>query len=256
MKTLHLICNAHLDPMWLWELQEGAAEAISTFRVAAEFCERFGGFVFNHNEALLYRWIEEYEPNLFARIRELVKNGSWHIMGGWFLQPDCNMPAGESLARQIIEGRRYFQEKFGVSPTVAVNVDSFGHTRGLVQILKKSGFDAYLFCRPKQEDCPLPSDDFIWLGYDGSKVLAHRASDHYRSEYGGADEKIEDWIRLHPNKSEGLVLWGVGNHGGGPSRIDLQKIQALMEQNTGFELLHSTPEAYFENLQAGISGRS
>lgn len=250
MKKLHLLCNAHLDPMWQWEWPEGAAEAVSTFRVAADFCEEFEGFVFNHNEALLYMWIEEYEPELFARIQKLVREGKWHIMGGWFVQPDCNMPSGESFIRQILYGRSYFREKFAVEPNVAINLDPFGHTRGLVQILKKSGYDAYLFCRPGQNDCPLPADDFTWVGYDGSTVLGHRVFGHYNAPLGKAAEKIKSWLQANSHRTEGLVLWGVGNHGGGPSRIDLERIQALRLEDQLFEMVHSTPEAYFEELRA------
>ena len=141
MKKLHLVSNAHLDPAWLWRWNEGLAEAISTFRVAADFCEEYDGYIFNHNEALLYEWVEEHEPALFARIQKLVKEGKWNIIGGWYLQPDCVMTSGESLLSQISLGRKYFKEKFGVEPKIAVNVDSFGHTRGLVQILNKCGFE-------------------------------------------------------------------------------------------------------------------
>ena len=147
MKTVHLICNAHLDPVWLWEWEEGTAEAISTFRTAADFCEKFDGFIFNHNEVILYRWVEEYDPPLFRRIKKLVKEKKWHIMGGWFLQPDCNMPSGESFVRQILAGRRYFGEKFGVTPTTAINFDPFGHTRGLVQVLGHAGVDVPVVVR-------------------------------------------------------------------------------------------------------------
>ena len=109
-KDLHLICNAHLDPVWQWEWEEGAAETLSTFRVAAKFCREFDGFIFCHNEAILYQWVEEYEPALFEEIRTLVKLGKWHIMGGWHLQPDCNMPSGEGFVRNILSGRKYFWE--------------------------------------------------------------------------------------------------------------------------------------------------
>ena len=155
-KHTFLICNAHLDPVWLWEWEEGAAAAISTFRTAADLCEQFGAFVFNHNEAILYRWVEELDPGLFARIQRLVKEGRWHIMGGWYLQPDCNMPSGESFVRQILLGRRYFAEKFAARPTTAINFDPFGHTRGLVQIMARSGFDSYIFCRPRAERLSAP----------------------------------------------------------------------------------------------------
>ena len=156
---VHLICNAHLDPVWQWEWEEGVSEAISTFRTAADLCEEFGGFIFNHNEVVLYNWIEQYEPALFKRIQKLVKAGKWHIMGGWYLQPDCNMPSGEGLVRQILVGRAYFQEKFGIRPTTAMNFDPFGHPRSLVQILVKSGFDSYIHCRPSRQEGGQKVDD-------------------------------------------------------------------------------------------------
>jgi alpha-mannosidase len=254
MKKLHLICNAHIDPVWLWEWPEGAAEAISTFRVAAELCEQFDAFVFNHNEALLYQWVEEYEPALFKQIQQLVQQGKWHIMGGWYLQPDCNMPSGESFVRQILLGRRYFEQKFGVRPTTAINFDPFGHSRGLVQILAKSGYDSYLFCRPNQEDCPLPAEDFSWVGFDGSSVTAHRSLEFYNSPLGKAAQKVTGWLqKLEGSEQQvGLLLWGVGNHGGGPSRLDLEQLQALIEKTDKEGLLqirHSTPEAYFQDLR-------
>jgi alpha-mannosidase len=251
MRKLHLICNAHLDPAWLWEIEEGAGEALSTFRIAADFCEEFDGFVFNHNEVILYKWIEEYDPALFRRIQDLVRRGKWHIMGGWYLQPDCNMPSGESFVRQILIGRRYFKEKFGVEPRTAINFDPFGHTRGLVQIMKKSGFDSYIFCRPAENDCPLPDEEFIWVGYDGSEVVGHRAFKAYLSGHGKAHLKVESWMEANKDKAEGLVLWGIGNHGGGPSRIDLNNLKALAEQTTDFEIIHSVPEDYFIELMAG-----
>jgi alpha-mannosidase len=214
MNRLHLICNAHLDPVWLWEWEEGAAEANSTFRVAADLCEEFSGFVFNHNEVTLYRWVEEYEPALFARIQRLVAEGKWHIMGGWYLQPDCNMPSGESFVRQILVGKGYFKDKFGVEPTTAINFDPFGHNRGLVQILRKAGYDSYLFCRPGQDDCALPSDDFTWVGFDGSEIMGHRSSSFYNQPLGKAHEKVENWIQANPDKPVGLVYIGVSHQPG------------------------------------------
>ena len=250
---LHLICNAHLDPVWLWEWEEGAAETLSTFRCAADFCDEFGGFVFNHNEAVLYRWVQEYEPTLFARIAKLVKAGKWHVMGGWWLQPDCNLPAGESLVRQILIGKAWFKKHLGVEPRTAMNVDPFGHSRGLVQILAKSGHDSYLFCRPLTSDQVLPGQDFRWVGYDGSEVLGHRVLEWYNSGLGVASEKVDRWLtdrREHKEKEQtrGMLLWGVGNHGGGPSRKDLRDLAALRAKTKDWDVIHSTPEAYFEEV--------
>lgn len=241
MKTLHLICNAHLDPEWLWDWEEGAAAAISTFRSAADLAKEFD-YVFCHNEAILYQWIEEYDPALFTEIQALAKEGKWKVMGGWYLQPDCCMPTGESLVRQAMEGRRYFAEKLGQKPTTAVNVDPFGHSLGMPQILRGCGYDSYLICRPNAAESGLP-DDFLWEGMDGSVVRVCRAGDHYNSPMGGAADKIRQAMERQKDKDYGILLWGVGNHGGGPSRKDLRDIAKLMAESET-TIIHSTPEAY------------
>ncbi|EDM26927.1 putative alpha-mannosidase [Lentisphaera araneosa HTCC2155] len=250
-KRIHLVCNAHLDPEWLWEWEEGAAAMLGTFRQAAEFCDEYEGeaFIFNHNEVILYRWVEEYEPELFVKIQRLVKEGKWHIMGGWYLQPDCNMTSGESFVRQIMLGRQYFKNKFGKVPTTAINFDPFGHTRGLVQILAKSGYDSYIFCRPEEREMKLEAMDFIWEGYDGSQVMAHRSHDLYLSFLGKASKKVEEVKELCADQDDMMVLWGVGNHGGGASRKDLAMLKDLKEKlSATHEVVHSTPENYFEQL--------
>ncbi|HIQ94999.1 MAG TPA: alpha-mannosidase [Candidatus Limivivens merdigallinarum] len=252
MKRLHLICNAHLDPVWMWEKDEGVAEVLSTYRTAADFCEDYPDFIFNHNESVLYQWVEEYDPELFARIQKLVRIGRWKIIGGFYLQPDCNMPFGEAMVRQALTGRQYFKEKFDAMPKTAINFDSFGHSRGLVQIFSKTGFESYIVCRPVQDHCPLPAEDFIWEGYDGSKILCHRGYNSYESHRGEADQKIEGYMTTYPDKEIGLVLWGIGDHGGGPSRIDYEKIEKLRQKTAGeCELYHSYPERYFEELTEG-----
>ncbi len=247
-RKIHLICNAHLDPVWLWEWEEGAAEVMSTFRTAAELCEKNDHFIFNHNEVILYKWVQEYEPELFQRIQKLVKNGRWHIMGGWYLQPDCNMPCGDSFVRQILIGKNYFKKHFGVEITTAINFDPFGHTRGLAQILAKSGYDSYLFGRPDRSSLALIADEFIWVGYDGSEVMATRFDDWYNSRLGQAQQKIKRWIKDHPDKDLSIILWGVGNHGGGPSRKDVNDVNDFISQAADYNISHSTPENYFKDL--------
>lgn len=247
-KRIHLICNAHLDPVWQWEWEEGAAEALSTFKIAVKFCEEYDSFVFCHNEALLYKWIEEYDMPLFKKIQELVKKGKWHIMGGWYLQPDCNMPCGEALIRQISEGRKYFKEKFGVTPTVAMNVDSFGHSRGLVQIMNKFGYKGYMIVRPQSNLLELPANEFRWVGYDGSEITTVRTEEGYNSPKGRAAEKIQRYINNCPDGDSCICMWGIGNHGGGPSKEDLDKIDELTDKcaEENIDIIQSTPERYFE----------
>lgn len=248
-KSIHLICNAHLDPVWLWQSEEGVAEALSTFRIAASFCEEYDEFVFCHNEAILYEWVEQYEPELFKRIQGLVKAGRWHITGGWYLQPDCNMISGESLIRQITLGKEYFQEKFGVYPKTAINFDPFGHSRGLVQVLKKAGFESYLFMRPSAERCKLPADIFRWQGYDGSEIIGHRLFGCYMTLRGTACAKLQDFINSKQEHDVGAVTWGIGNHGGGPSRADLEELNEYIRKHPELDIKHSTPNDFFAELK-------
>ena len=245
MKEIHLICNAHIDPIWQWDWQEGVSATLSTFQSAINLAKDFD-YVFCHNEVTVYKYVEEYAPEMFEQIKRLVKEGKWHIMGGWYLQPDCNMPAGESIVRQIREGQRYFKEKFGVTPTTAINFDPFGHSVGLVQIIKKCGQNGYLFMRPYPSELTLPHEVFIWRGLDGSEIKAARTGP-YNTPLGESRSAI---VSRAQEKSDDvcLVLWGVGNHGGGPSRRDLQDISELMESSTD-KYLHSTPEAFFEKYE-------
>jgi alpha-mannosidase len=255
MKELHLICNAHLDPVWQWDWNEGATAALATFYSACELADEYD-YIFCHNEALLYEYIEEYDPKLFKRIQELVKAGKWHIMGGWYVQPDCNIPSGEGFVRQIESGLTYFKEKFGVRPTVAVNFDSFGHTQGLVQILNKCGYEGYIFCRPMDWIFDLPKMVFDWVGFDGSKVKAARFQDLtiYCSELGNAVNAIKRKMQPWEQEEIAFALWGVGNHGGGASRKDLSEIKDFAEEQkrNGVSVFHSTPEAFFRKVTPNV----
>lgn len=250
MKQLHLICNAHLDPVWQWDWNEGATAALATFYAACEIAEEYD-YIFCHNEALLYEFVETYDPALFERIKGLVKAGKWHIMGGWYVQPDCNIPSGEGFVRQIESGLTYFKEKFGIIPTAAVNFDSFGHTQGLVQILSKCGYSGYVCCRPMPAFMELPANYVDWKGFDGSSVKTARFDDLtiYTNGLGDAVNAVKRKMKPWDDQGEEIAfaLWGVGNHGGGASRKDLAELAVFMdEQKTeGIEVFHSTPEAFF-----------
>jgi alpha-mannosidase len=250
MKNIHLIANAHLDPVWLWRWQEGCSEALSTFKTAEEMTEDFEGFVFNHNEALLYEWVKDNSPELFKKLQKAVEEGRWSIMGGWYLQPDCNMPSGESIVRNIEKGRRFFGEYFKILPSTAVNFDSFGHSRGLVQILKKAGYDSYIVCRPGKNGFHFIEQDFEWVGLDGSAILVHRSDENYNSVWGEALKELKKFLPDKENEKVTLFLWGVGDHGGGPSRKDLKDLKKFAENSKEYTLIHSTPEAYFKELLA------
>jgi len=249
--VVHLVCNAHIDPIWMWQWEEGAREAISTFRTAADFLDEYPEFIFNHNESVLYEWVERHDPALFARIQTLVKQGRWHISGGWYLQPDCNMPGGETLVRLIAAGRRYFASRFGVRPQVAYNFDSFGHNGSLPQLLRQAGYRLYVHCRPGANLLRLPAAQYRWRGLDGSQVLALRPpAGWYGTFEGTAIESARRGVALaRETGAEVLVLWGLGDHGGGPTRRDLDLLRSLFAETEDVEVRHSTPEAYLATLK-------
>ncbi|NDJ86647.1 MAG: alpha-mannosidase [Chloroflexi bacterium] len=252
---VHLVCTAHLDPVWMWGWEEGAREAISTFRTAADLLDAFPEFVFNHNESLLYAWVEEYDPFLFARIQRLVEDGRWNITGGWYLQPDLNLPGGESLVRVILLGRQYFAEKFGLKPPVAYNFDSFGHPGSLPQLLRQSGFDYYIHCRPIDTQMDLPAPLYRWRGIDGTEIITLRpnAGWYGTPRPGQAQEQAHNGIRLaRETGRDVLVTWGLGDHGGGATRQDLAAFRAILDEFRDSDVIvqHSTPEAYFQRVAA------
>ncbi|MCK6622569.1 MAG: alpha-mannosidase [Calditrichaceae bacterium] len=249
---LHLICNAHLDPVWQWRWEEGCAEALSTFRTAAQILREHDQLIFNHNEAILYRWVQKYDPALFREIQKLVDEGRWFISGGWHLQPDLNLPGAESLIRHILEGRTFFKEFFGAEPKVAYNFDSFGHSGGLPQILNLTGYKMYAHLRPQHPDLILPADLYRWRGVDGSEVLGYRiAVGLYHTERDNIELRLREGTELALKLNRDVpVFWGLGNHGGGATREDLAKIDDFVRRETRVEIVHSTPERFYEAVKA------
>lgn len=244
MRKTHLACNAHLDPVWMWQRAEGMAEALSTFRIAADFCEKNDGFVFNHNESVLYEWVSENDPELFARIQKLVKQGKWRIMSGWYLQPDVVMSSGESVIRQIKVGHDFFKKYFGGMAKTAIGFDAFGHSRGLVQILKKCGYDNYAYLRPRESE----PGAFLWKGFDGSEINTLKLYEWYNTPKGEAIERIKNYDEEYPQRQLNCLTWGIGNHGGGPSVKDLNEINEYIKQCRDTEIVHSDFDSYFDDL--------
>src|SRR5262249_27048043 len=155
--TIHLIGNAHIDPVWLWRWMEGYQETRATFRSALERLGEFPQFVFTASQAAIYQWVQAAEPELFAGMQAQARAGRWEAVGGWWMEPDCNLPGGESFARHSLYARRYFREAFGQASRVGYCVDSFGHNAMLPQLLRQGGLECYVFMRPNKienPDCP------------------------------------------------------------------------------------------------------
>lgn len=254
--VLHLICQAHLDPVWIWPRRDGYSEALTTMGSAAQFLEAEPDMKFTRSSAAVYRWVQESDPELFHRIKALVKAGRWEIVNGWEIQPDANLPLGESFVRQALYGKQWFQKEFDVDVTIGYNVDTFGHTGNLPQILKKSGLDHYVFMRPPLDPDKQPHPLlFWWESPDGSRVLSWRLPQNYGQPPDADADFLEKEIRraiaenFVPGINHALCFVGVGNHGGGPTRRQIDRIRQLQSQKNLPELRFSTLQEYFETVQ-------
>ena len=248
-----MVGNAHIDPVWLWRWQEGFAEVKATFRSALDRMEGYPEFVFTCACSQYYRWIEDNEPAMFAEIRRRVNEGRWVLVGGWIIQPDCNLPSGESFARQSLLGQRYFREHLGKVSTVGYNVDSFGHNAALPQILTQSGMPRYVMMRPQEHEMTLPGNLFLWQGIDGTSVPAFRIPINYASWFeaeplSGKLDKIIP-VALAQN-TPFMAFYGVGNHGGGPTIAHLETILEFRAQHGEEALVFSSPPQFFDEVAA------
>ncbi len=250
-RVLHMIGNSHIDPVWLWQWQEGYQEVRATFRSALERMREYPEFIFTSDSAAYYAWVEEVEPDLFEEIRARVAEGRWEITGGWWVEPDCNIPSGESFVRHALYSQRFFDSRFGRIATVGYNVDPFGHNAMLPQLLRRAGMDAYVFMRPGPHEKTLPAPIFWWESPDGSRVLAYRLPHEYCSPREDLGYHLDKSIAQLPERwSEMMCFYGVGNHGGGPTRENLESIRRLSGAGAMPRLEHSTPERFFERIRA------
>lgn len=249
-KKLYMIGNAHLDPVWLWNWQEGFQEAKATFKSALDRMKEDENFIFTCSSAAFYEWVEKNNPAMFAEIKKRVEEGRWEIVGGWWIQPDCNIPSGEAFVRQGLYGQRYFLEKFGKTAVTGYNVDSFGHNGNLPQILKKSGMDNYVFMRPMPLEKGLPGRIFNWQSMDGSAVTAYRIPYEYCS-WGKDLEKYTDRLKceLEDGEDELMMFYGVGNHGGGPTKENIKSIYELNAREDMPVMEMETTTCFFEHIK-------
>jgi alpha-mannosidase len=248
-RTLHLIGNSHIDPVWLWQWPEGFQEIRATFRSALDRLDEYPEFIFTCDSAAYYEWIEEIDPAMFAEIAARVAEGRWELVGGWWVEPDCNIPGGESFVRHALLSQRFFLERFGRIATVGYNVDPFGHNAMLPQILRRSGMDSYVFMRPGPHEMRLPGPVFWWQSADGSRVLAYRLPHEYCSPHEDLGYHLDKSIAQLPEGwTEMMAFYGVGNHGGGPTRANLDSIRRLDSAGSMPHLEHSTPRRFFDDV--------
>lgn len=246
-----MIGNAHIDPVWLWPWQAGVDEVLATFRSAADRCEEYPEFVFTRGESWTYEWVERLDPALFRRVRKLVERGQWHITGGQYLQPDCNLPTAAGFRRCIAEGQRYFKDRFGVNPVVGYNVDSFGHAASLPDLYAEMGYIGYCFQRPRPTQMELPGHTFRWVGPQGGELIGARIVPLYVTRtddlWGQITLAIES---ADPGIGHVMCFYGVGNHGGGPTKANIEYILENRTAFPGARLEFSTPETFIRAVKS------
>lgn len=253
-KKVYMIGNAHLDPVWVWQWQEGSAETKATMRSALDRINENSDFIFVCSSSFVFKCIEEFDPAMFEEVKQRVKENRIIIVGGWYIQPDCNSPSGEGFARQSLYGQRYFKEKLGVTAKVGYNVDSFGHNAMLPQILVKSGMYGYAFTRPCETEMHMDSNIFKWVAPDGSAVTAFRILNTYTYNYTDMEDFKNRLCEVAETKLDCtdyvMNFYGVGNHGGGPTKHNIELIHKYQAECDEYEVVFGNPNEYFKEVEA------
>ena len=243
---LHIIGHSHIDAAWLWPWTDSADVVLTTFRSALDRMHEFPEFCYSHSSIAHYQWVQTADPAMFAEIRERIAQGRWEVVGGWLVEPDCNLPSTESFARQCLYGKTYSRQALGTEVTIGFNPDSFGHAAGLPTILSNAGYRYYVFMRPQEHEMTLPRL-FWWQGPDGSRVLTYRI---YGSYDWSADHLQQAAAHAVPQGGrEGAFFLGVGDHGGAVTRAQLAEIAAAQKDASFPQLRFSTLRAFFSAVE-------
>lgn len=252
--TLHVILQSHLDPVWLWNREQGIDAALATARTSCDLMDDFPEVHVTRGEAWIYSCCEKYDPETFRRLKAHVAAGRLHVVGGEYVQSDCNIPAGDAFADQLAFATRYFRERVGAPPILTgYNPDSFGHGAYLPRFLSDAGMRNYLFMRPGPHEKSLPGEVFRWRSPDGAEVLAARIDGCYNplAEDGVMLWQVTNNI-AHCDRSLGLGLTmiGIGDHGGGPARMQVEWLLKHRNDWPGVKIVFSHPDAFFDAVRA------
>jgi alpha-mannosidase len=263
--TVRAVGNSHIDMAWLWPWTETVEVVRNTFQSVLDLMREYPDLKFTMSSARTYEWMQEKYPDMFEQIKQRVKEGRWEVIGGMWVEPDLNMPDGESLVRQILVGKRYFQKNFGADIKIGWNPDSFGYNWQLPQIYKKSGIDYFVTSKLlwATDYTKFPYRLFWWEAPDGSRLLTYFPHE-YANEFD-PQQITQDFSfyapsiygsKLRENKlgenkdsPQMLYLYGIGDHGGGPTRTMLDEANRLRDPNTVFPKIEfSTAKEFFADL--------
>ncbi len=253
LKTMSVraTANSHIDLAWLWTWTETVEVVRNTFRDVLEYMRGFPDMIFSHSSVQTYAWMEEKYPRIFDEIRERVRERRWEVVGGMWVEPDLNMPDGESLVRQLLQGTRYDKQRFGVDVRVGWNPDSFGYSWQLPQIYKKSGLDYFVTQKMAWNDTTkFPYELFWWEAPDGSRLLTY-----FPHDYTNFTEPIKMAGDLadfaaSSGRTELLHLYGIGDHGGGPMRAMLDNAKRWQQPGVVFpRLFFGRADGFFAEVE-------
>ncbi|HZB88044.1 MAG TPA: glycoside hydrolase family 38 C-terminal domain-containing protein [Terracidiphilus sp.] len=246
--TFHLTGNSHIDAAWLWPWTEAVDVVKRTFGTALQLMYEYPAYTYTQSAAAYNEWVADKYPDMNAEIARRIKEGRWEIVGGMWVEPDLNMPDGESLVRQLLVGKRWYKQAYGVDVRIGWNPDSFGYTWQLPQIYKKSGVDYFVTQKMAWNDTnQLPFKLFWWESPDGSKVLTYFPHDYANGNLSPV-RLSQDMVTAR-ERSTGITdmmdLYGIGDHGGGPTR-------AILDQGTHWAQ-PSDPAKVIPKMQFGIA---
>ncbi len=251
--------NSHIDAAWLWPRSETIDVVRRTFTTALQLMDEYPNYTFTQSAAQYTAWIAEKYPQMNDQIRQRVKEGRWEIVGGMWVEPDLNLPGGESLVRQLLVGQRYFQKEYGVTARIGWNPDSFGYNWQLPQIYKRSGLDYFVTQKMHWNDTnQLPFRLFWWESPDGSKVLTYFPTDYVHDNVNPTriSADFAESAQRNPGTTEMLDLYGIGDHGGGPTRAMLDQADHWIEagkQDAVPTMRYHTAQSYFTNVEKNLN---
>lgn len=225
--TVSAIGHAHIDLAWLWPIRETIRKGARTFSTALRNMEKYPDYVFGASQPQLYQWIKDFYPKLYDQVKARVEEGRWEAQGAMWVEPDTNISGGEALVRQILYGKRFFRKEFGKEMKVLWMPDVFGYTGSLPQLLRKSGVD-YMMTQKLSWSVynQHPHHSFFWEGIDGARVLTHLPpEDTYNSPAAPRSlAKIESHYLDKNVSANALMLFGIGDGGGGPGEEHLERL--------------------------------
>ena len=249
-KVLHVIGHSHIDAAWLWPWRDGADTVLTTFRSALNRISETPGFCYSHSSSAHYRWVERADPGMFSEIQQRIREGRWEVVGGWPVEPDCNIPSAESFIRHSLYGKSYCRRTLGVDVKIGFNPDSFGHAAGLPTILKRAGYGYYVFMRPGEGEMDLPLL-FWWEGPDGSRVLVNRIWRNYDADAEMVRQAATGAFAA--GFDHATFFLGVGDHGGAVTKEQLRKIIEMQRDASLPELRFSTLGSFFKAVESSTA---